>query len=153
MTKHGIGRLVAVIAVTAGLAGGAMAGGEGGPVATRQAAMKTVGKNFKPLVGMVKGEVPFDAAAVKRHAAAIVENLKKARANFPEGSEEGETRAMPEIWLLEDEFRGIFDRAVKLAAEVGRVEAQKDLAPAVLALGGKGCKACHEKFRLPKKDK
>ncbi len=122
-------------------------------VTERQAVMKDTVKNFKPLVGMVKGKVPFDAAMVQKNAATIAANLEKARKLFPEGSEKGEkeSRAKPEIWLLEDEFQDIFKTAVQRAKALSQVREAKDLAPAVMALGNDGCGACHKKFRLPKK--
>ncbi len=122
-------------------------------VMERQAVMKDTVKNFKPLVGMVKGKIPFDAAVVQKNAAAIAANLEKARKLFPEGSEKGEkeSRAKPEIWLLEDEFQDIFKTAVQRARALSQVREAKDLTPAVMALGNDGCGACHKKFRLPKK--
>ncbi len=102
---------------------------------------------------MVKGKIPFDAAVVQKNAATIAANLEKARKLFPEGSEKGEkeSRAKPEIWLLEDEFQDIFKTAVQRARALSQVREAKDLAPAVMALGKDGCGACHKKFRLPKK--
>ncbi len=122
-------------------------------VTDRQAAMKEAKQNFKPLVGMVKGKVPFDAAVVKKNAMAIAAALEKARGLFPEGSEKGEkeSRAKPEIWLMKDEFDAAFGKAVKLAKALENVQDKAALPAAVMALGGDGCKACHKNFRLPKK--
>ncbi len=133
--------------------GEAMKAMKSGPVAERQAAMKAAKKNFKALVGMVKGEMAFDAAAVKRHAQAIEAALKKAKMNFPEGTDEGDTRAKPEIWLMKDEFNAQFDKAISLAKTLEMVNTKDKLAPAVMALGKNGCKACHMDYRLPKKEK
>jgi len=161
MTK--IGKIAAAAIVMAGITGvaaGAMAGGhmkgekkmmESGPVAERKAAMKAAKKAFKPLVGMVKGEVAFDAATVKKNAMAIAEALKKAKANFPEGSDKGETRAKPEIWMMKDEFDALFDKSIELAMAIEKAGDKAALGKAVMALGGEGCKACHKKFRMPKK--
>ena len=158
----GMKKRLAVVAFATGMvamAGVVMASGmmkdgaKGGPIAERQAAMKMAVKNFKALVGMVKGEVAFDAAAVKRHAQAIEAALKKAKRNFPEGTDEGDTRAKPEIWLMKDEFNAQFDKAISLAKALETVNAKDKLAPAVMALGKNGCKACHMDYRLPKKEK
>ncbi len=123
------------------------------PVTDRQAAMKEAKQNFKPLVGMIKGQVPFDAATVKKNAMAIAAALEKAKTLFPEGSEKGEkdSRAKPEIWLMKEEFDAAFDKAVKLARAVGSAGDLNALKGAVMKLGGDGCKACHKEFRLPKK--
>ncbi len=122
-------------------------------VTDRQAAMKEAKQNFKPLVGMVKGKVPFDAATVKKNAMAIAAALEKAKMLFPEGSEKGEkdSRAKPEIWMMKDEFDASFDKAIKLAKALEGAGDLNALKGGVMALGGDGCKACHKKFRLPKK--
>lgn len=125
----------------------------GDVVKERRETMKTVVENFKPIVGMVKGAVAFDAATVRKNAANIAALLKKAKGLFPKGSDAGDTRAKPEIWQNMDEFNAIFDAAIKNAEALATVSAADALPPAVMALGGKGCKACHEKFRKPKKDK
>ena len=122
-------------------------------VSDRQAAMKEAKQNFKPLVGMVKGQVPFDAAMAKKNAMAIAAALERAKTLFPEGSEKGEkeSRAKPEIWLMKDEFDAAFGKAIRLARAIEGAGDAKALKGAVMALGGDGCKACHKQFRLPKK--
>ena len=117
----------------------------------RRDLMKNNRDMFVPLVKMVKGAQPFDAATVKRNAEAIAADLEKASKLFPEGTDAGDTRAKPEIWLLQDEFQAIFKTAIEKARVLAQVSSPDQLAPAVMALGGKGCKACHEKFRAPEK--
>ncbi len=117
----------------------------------RRELMKHNKEMFVPLVKMVKGAQPFDAATVKKNAEAIAADLEKASKLFPEGSDQGDTRAKPEIWLLQDEFQQLFKTAIEKAKALAQVQKPEELAPAVMALGGKGCKACHEKFRAPKK--
>jgi len=128
-----------------------------GPIEDRQEIMKDTVKNLKPLIGMVKGAVPLDLATVKKNAAHIAANLEKARKLFPDGTGDGEakvdTRAKPEIWLMKDEFQAAFDNAIKRAKALAAIDGEAAFKPAVLGLGGKGCKACHKKFRLPKKKK
>jgi len=120
-------------------------------VKQRREVMKQTRDMFVPLVKMVKGAQPFDAATVKKNAEAIARHLEKASRLFPEGSDTGDTRAKPEIWLLQDEFQAIFRTAIDKAKALSQVTSAEQLAPAVMALGGKGCKACHEKFRAPEK--
>ncbi len=152
-------RKITAIAIFTGMtlfATGAMAADDA--VKMRKEAMKEAKMNFKPLVGMVKGKVPFDAATVKKNAMAIAEALKKAKGQFPEGSMkampgEKESRAKPEIWQMKDEFNAAFDKAITLAMALEKAGDKKALGGAVMALGGDGCKACHKKFRMPKKKK
>ena len=124
-----------------------------GVVKERHDAMKMMKDHFMPLVQMVKGAAPFDAATVKKNAAIIAAELEKASKMFPKGSDKGETRAKPEIWQNEAEFQALFKTAIEKARALENVSAPDQLAPAVMALGGKGCKACHEKFRKPKEKK
>ena len=156
--KRKTGMALALTAVM--MAGGmAWAGSHGGgkkvqakgPIAERQQVMKDIKNSFVPLVKMVKGAQLFDAAVVKKNAETIAAKLEAAAKLFPEGSDKGDTRAKPEIWLMQDEFQAIMKTAVEKAKAVASVSSPDQLAPAVMALGGKGCKACHEKFRLPKK--
>ena len=144
-----LGALVAAVTL-GGVAAGMAAMDD--VVKQRQEVMKNTRDMFVPLVKMVKGAQPFDAATVKKNAEAIAANLEKASKLFPEGSDKGDTRAKPEIWLMEDEFQAIFKTAIEKAKALAQVQSADQLAPAVMALGGKGCKACHEKFRLPKKN-
>ena len=151
-------RKITTIAIFTGMtlfATGAMAADDA--VKMRKEAMKEAKMNFKPLVGMVKGKVPFDLATVKKNAAQIAADLERARKLFPEGTGDGEakveTRAKPEIWLMKDEFQAAFDNAIKRAKALAAIDSKAAFKPAVMGLGGDGCKACHKKFRLPKKKK
>ena len=144
------------IAMTGLLATATLASGQTemtSPIKARQEAMKTIKEHFVPLVKMVKGAAPFDAATVKKNAEVIARKLEEASKLFPEGSDTGKTRARPEIWLLEDEFQALFKTAIGKAKALARVNEASQLAPAVMELGGKGCKACHEKFRTAKDKK
>ncbi len=121
-----------------------------GPAKARHDAMETVKDHFVPLVKMVKGAAPFDAATVKKNAEVIAKKLEEASKLFPEGSDKGKTRAKPEIWTNRAEFDAIMKTAIEKAKALMNVDSPDKLAPAVMELGGKGCKACHEKFRKPK---
>lgn len=121
-------------------------------VADRQAAMKAVGGAMKALAAMAKGEAPFDAAAVKTNAETIATKFEAAKALFPDGSDKGEkeTWAKAEIWQDKDTFLQILDDGIVEANAVAGAGDVDALRPALGGLGGKGCKACHEKFRRPK---
>jgi cytochrome c556 len=122
-----------------------------GPIEDRQAAMKQNGKAIGPLVAILKGEAPYDAAVVKTNADQIHQDFVKAFASFPAGSEKGppETWAKAEIWSDPDGFKAAQDQALKA---VEALAATTDEAGFKSALGGVGdaCKNCHEKYRRPK---
>jgi cytochrome c556 len=119
------------------------------PAHQRHEAMETVQESFKPLRAIAVKETPFDAAVVKKNATTILEKLKEAHGLFPEGSGGGETRAKAEIWS----DRAGFDKAMKdaqaAATAMAAVTAEADYVAAMKTLGG-SCKACHDKYRLPK---
>ena len=151
ITRIALGLSIAGFLTIAGMASGHEGAKEmTGPAKARHDAMKAVKDHFVPLVKMVKGAAPFDAATVKKNAEVIAKKLEEASKLFPEGSDKGKTRAKPEIWTNRAEFDAIMKTAIEKARALMNVDSPEKLAPAVMELGGKGCKACHEKFRKPK---
>ena len=118
----------------------------------RQSVYTIIGWNFKPIGAMVKGEVPFDAAAVARHAQ-YIEMMSKAA---PEGFSKGtgpdvvkDTEAKPEIWTKATEFDSKMKDFQQEAAKLTEVAKGGD-EKAIKAQFGKTaetCKACHKEFR------
>jgi len=118
----------------------------------RQSVYTLIGWNFKPIGAMVKGEVPFDAAAVARHAQ-YVEMMSKAA---PEGFSKGtgpdvvkNTEAKPEIWTKWSEFETKMTNFQQEAAKLTEAAKGGD-EKAIKAQFGKTaetCKACHKEFR------
>ncbi len=70
------------------------------PVLDRQALMKERGKIVGGLNKVVKGEEPYDAAAVLSALQALQANAEKfdVATLFPAGSDDGDTTAAPKIW-------------------------------------------------------
>jgi len=118
-----------------------------GPARERHQAMEQIGDAMKVLGGMAKGQRKFDAAVVKTEAGTIQERLEKAATLFPPGSDEGETKARPEVWS----DRAGFDKGMKDAQAAARaLQAVTDEAAFRPALGalGKSCKECHDRYRM-----
>ena len=101
---------------------------------------------------MAKGEMPFDAAAVARHAQ-YVEMMSKA---LPEGFAKGtgpdavkNTEAKAEIWTKPAEFdtklKDFQQEAAKLT-EVAKGGDEKTI-KAQIGKTAETCKACHKEFR------
>ena len=118
----------------------------------RKSVYTIIGWNFAPIGAMVKGEVPFDAAAVARHAQ-YVEMMSKAA---PEGFAKGtgpdvvkNTEAKPEIWTKWSEFEtkmtNFQQEAAKLA-ETAKGGKEADI-KAQFGKTAETCKACHKEFR------
>jgi cytochrome c556 len=124
-----------------GLATSAWAGTADDAIKGRQACMKANGGAMGTFVPIMKGEKPFDAAAVKAATDAIDADTQKG--------ESAETWAKPEIWTDNATFKtaeAAYDKAVVA------LKASTDDATFKAAFGefGGSCKGCHEKFRKPK---
>jgi cytochrome c556 len=101
---------------------------------------------------MVKGEIPFDAAAVARHAQYVEMMSKAAPEGFTKGSGPDvvkNTEAKPEIWTKSGDFKTKMDNfqqeATKLA-EVAKGGKEADI-KAQFGKTAETCKACHKEFR------
>jgi cytochrome c556 len=115
----------------------------------RQASLSVLGTHYKRISMVVKGEKPYDKAALENDAA-IVEMLSKLPwSAFPEDSITGDSKAKPEIWKNMDKFKSAADNMqvevakLSVAAKSGDLNAIK----AQFAATGKSCKACHEDFK------
>lgn len=115
----------------------------------RQSVMFTMSHHLGRIAAMANGRVPFDAKAAADNAA-LVETLSKLPfVAFVPGSDQGKTRADPDIWKEADKFRAnatkMQDEVVKLnaAARAGSLDQIKTAVGAV----GQSCKACHDAYR------
>lgn len=115
----------------------------------RRGVYAVMGWNFGPMAAMAKGDRPYDAAAFARHADIVAYMSKLPLEGFVEGSETGETKAKPEIWLDMDDFKAKLEKMQAEAAKLAEVAKKGDPAASKAQLGetGKACKACHDKYR------
>jgi len=147
------GRVLAASAMVAlGVASWALSAPTGTEaIKARQEAMEGVGDAMGGLAAIAKGEAPFDAAVVAKHAAAISSHLKEAAPLFPEGSDKGdvETWAKAEIWTDRGTFDSTLEAAEKAADDLAMVKDEAAFRPALGKLG-QNCKSCHETYRRPK---
>ncbi len=128
-------------------------------IKARKAVMQIYAFNVGQLAAMVKGKMPYDAAA----ASAAANNLlaaatMKNAAMWPKGSDasapglDGKTRAKAENWTqypkAAEAGKALVAAATKMAGAAGNgVDAIKANFGAV----GASCKGCHKPFRAPKK--
>ena len=94
-----------------------------------QAVMKANGKNAGALAGMVKGEKPYDQAAVDAAFAQFTETAKKLPTLFPASMKgmklEGDYDASPKVW---DDKAGFDEHAASFAKTVDEAKSKiKDL--------------------------
>lgn len=121
---------------------------QGGAIAERKKLMKQNSQHTKAVSAMVKGDAPFDAAAVN---AAFTQWSATAAALpklFPDDSKSGDTRALPKIWEDKKGFDAQIAALAKAAsARPKDAEALKVAFPAV----SKVCGDCHEGYRAAAK--
>jgi cytochrome c556 len=148
MPKH----LTLLLSVATLLAAGSAAAQ---PTATdavefRQAVMNVYAWNVNRMRDMVRGDVPFDAAAFQSHAAdlAAAANMDVAK-GFPEDSITDESDARDEIWLNWDGFLTARDAMKDAAGKLAEAAASGDEAAMKEQFGavGRTCKGCHDDFR------
>ena len=114
----------------------------------RQTLMKATASQITNIFSVLKGETSF-TMHIAANARAISDNAVMILDVFPRGSEEGNTRAMPEIWQNWTKFEAA---AAALKAAADKVATAADLGD-MTAVGaaagemGKACGGCHEPFR------
>lgn len=140
----------AVLAV--GLASSAFAGPIDDAIKARQACMKANGASMAVFVPIIKGEKPYDKAAVKTATDAIdaaCGGWAGWWAPETQKGESAETWAKPEVW---SDAAGFKTAETAYMTAVTALKASTDDATFKTAFGefGGSCKGCHEKFRKPK---
>jgi cytochrome c556 len=116
----------------------------------RQSAFSVMGTHFGRIGAVVKGEVPFDAAAVAANAEIVAALSKLPFDGFGPGTDKGgNTKAKAEIWSEQDKFKkgasDMQEATAKLlvAAKNGNLDEVKKAFGAT----GQTCKACHDNYR------
>lgn len=115
----------------------------------RKAALSVMGTHFSRIGAMANGRVPFDAKVAAENAV-VVETLSKLPFSaFGPGTDKGDTRALPEIWREQAEFR---QAAEKMQAEVSKLAAATrtgslENVKATFGSAAQSCKACHDNYR------
>lgn len=123
-------------------------------IKARQDQMKANGKAMGELVKIMKGESPYDTAAVKAQLDAMGAAYQAAATAgaWSADSNNGataETWAKPEVWTDAEGFKAAGEALGKAMADLGATTDEAGFKAAFPALGG-ACKGCHEKFRRPK---
>ena len=118
-----------------------------------QADMKGNGKALGGvLTPMVKGDKPYDQAAVNEALKVLDDTAKKLPTMFPESTKglkpEGDYSSSPKIW---EDKAGFAAKIASFAAAVTEAKAKikdVDTLKASFPAIGKECGGCHETFRL-----
>ena len=115
----------------------------------RQSALFLMGQHFGPIAAMAQGKIPFDKDAAAR-SAAIAEFMSKLPWDrFPAGTDQGNTKAKPEIWSNMDDFKAKAEKMQSEVAKLAQVAKGGDFNAFKAQVGetGKSCKACHDEYR------
>ena len=130
----------------AALAGTAFA--QGDAIAERRAGLKRMGTHmeaFKP-VADAKGDV----AALAPRVDDMIAWFRTMPTRFPEGSDTGDTKALPAIWSDRAGFEAANTRALGLLETLRATAMAGDaaaFAAAYQAVGPQGCGGCHRPYR------
>ena len=141
--KFGLATVAAAVLVTG------VAVGQDDPIAARRALMKRNGEESKVVFDMIRGTTPFDAAAAAEAMNALSADMVVLPTLFPPGSDQGDTKASPEIFTNMDELKTLaahLQADAKTAADAAAngLDALKVAFDAV----GADCGACHQRFRM-----
>jgi len=122
------------------------------PVNTREDLMKKNNDHAKAVVQMMRGQLPFDAAAVDAAFKQWADTAQKLPGLFPDNSKTGgDNRASPQIWLNKKDFdakAAAFGKAV--AENHDKAKSSLDGLKAAIPAVGKTCDDCHKEYRLSK---
>jgi cytochrome c556 len=116
----------------------------------RQSAFSVMGTHFGRIGAVVRGDVPFNAAAVTANAEIVAAMSKLPYTAFGPGTETGgNTKAKAEIWKEKDKFdKGAADMQdavgkLVVAARGGNLDDVKK----AFGAAGQTCNACHDEYR------
>lgn len=118
------------------------------PVAERRALMKAVGDAGRAPAAMLKGEQPFNLAAVQTALKAMQAAGKASPALYPDNSKTGgDTVALPKIWENKADFNAKLAKletdAASGLAKITDEASFKASYPDIL----RGCGDCHRDYR------
>jgi cytochrome c556 len=121
-------------------------------VKARQGLLEATSFNMGPLGGMLKNQVPFDAAVAQKNATRIAQLGAMIPDFFSTDTRKATnvtTKAREGIWAQKADFDAKANDLVKAATEAADAAKGGDKTATLKALGavGKACGSCHDSFR------
>ncbi|RZI41811.1 cytochrome c [Herbaspirillum sp. HC18] len=115
----------------------------------RQSSLSLMGTHMGRVGAVVKGEKPYDKAAVEGDVAIIETMSKLPWSAFPPGSDLPTSKAKPEIWKEQDKFKAGSEKLQQEVAKLSAAAKSGDLNAVKTAFGavGQSCKSCHDNYR------
>lgn len=148
MKKLLVGALFAALTSTAASANSVFEKPEDA-ITYRQAAFQMIRVQIGDMGDMLKGKVPFDAERFKTRAHNAAALSAMPWEAFVEGSDKGDTEALPAIWSDRATFDGKASAFAQYAVELAAAADTGDQDKIKAAFGNwaKGCKDCHKSFK------
>ena len=114
----------------------------------RQAVMESMAAHAETLSLMAFNKVEPNEF-YQSHADALANGTAELKFLFPEGSGQGDTHALPEIWQNPEDFSAARMKSEEAFAALREAVASGDneAIRSAFAAAGKTCKGCHEKYR------
>ena len=123
-------------------------------VKQNQDIMKGNAKGLGGMIAMVKGEKPYDQAAVTAALAQLDETAKKLPTMFPDSikgmNPGGDYEVSPKIWDDKAGFNAKIEEFAKVVADAKSKITDLDTLKVNAPVIGKACGNCHETFRIKK---
>lgn len=115
----------------------------------RKAVMIMIKWHYDRLAKHAKGTIPLAHDEVDRNAAWLDALSKNAAEGFIPGSSDGDTKALPSIWIDGPTFQGLIERFQGDATKLRTVVRKGDATALKLQLDdmAKTCKTCHDDFK------
>lgn len=115
----------------------------------RKSALFVMGQHFGRIGQVVKGERPYLKEEVAKNAAIAEQMSKLPWEAFVAGTDKGDTRAKPEIWIEAAKFKSAAEKMEQEISKLAQLAKGGDLNAIKSQFGatGKACKACHDDFR------
>ncbi len=122
----------------------------------RGSAMHLQAWSVGPMVAMVKGQMPYDAAAFNTRAKRLAALAEMVEELFKEDlrSFALDTESKPEIWDEYAEFSRLAGNLMDSSAKLAMVSASgdKEASGKALTAVADDCKACHDKYKVDDHD-
>jgi cytochrome c556 len=118
-------------------------------IKARQSGYFLMGQQMARINATIKGDVPLDKDELQKSAELLELLSRMTPDNFPAGSEQGTTKAKPEIWKDSAHFKQLADAMTVEAGKLKGAVASGNLSLMKVAYGNasRSCKACHDSFK------
>lgn len=123
-------------------------------IETRRAAFNLIGKSFKPIGGILKGEVDYNSVNVSELVNRVVFLNGFLHGAFPEDSNIGEpqTKAKAELWTNKEDFKKRLKEfktnSENLLAVTAREKSATGAFKEAAQKVAQDCKGCHDNYKV-----